>query len=130
MSLKTTALACSQAISPISNLEIERLNETRFMQERRIEAKEILDPLELSPAVSEAAKKSLGRAAKACRQIGWFSFWTQLSLSIVSAGIMLFSVAFTSQVAHVSAWLVCQAPFILVSSTHYQQSGWMFSVSL
>ncbi|EIE19576.1 hypothetical protein COCSUDRAFT_19300, partial [Coccomyxa subellipsoidea C-169] len=41
--------------------------------------------------------KSLSRAAKSCRQIGWFSFWTQLSLSIVSAGILLFSVAFTSQ---------------------------------
>lgn len=54
--------------------------------------------MEISPAVSEAAKKALGRAAKACRQIGWFSFWTQLSLSIVSAGILLFSVAFTSQV--------------------------------
>ena len=68
------------------------------VQGRRVEAKETVDPLEISPAVSEAAKKSLGRAAKSCRQIGWFSFWTQLSLSIVSAGILLFSVAFTSQV--------------------------------
>ncbi|BDA46614.1 Protein TIC 21, chloroplastic [Coccomyxa sp. Obi] len=79
-------------------LAIKRVSKSRRQRlETRIEAKEILDPLELSPAVSEAAKKSLGRAAKACRQIGWFSFWTQLSLSIVSAGIMLFSVAFTSQ---------------------------------
>ncbi|KAK9807720.1 hypothetical protein WJX72_007137 [[Myrmecia] bisecta] len=46
---------------------------------------------------SEPARYNLARAANACRRWGWFSFWTQLSLSIVSAGILLFSVAFTSQ---------------------------------
>ena len=56
------------------------------------------DPLDDTPAINEAARKALSKAAVACRRIGWFSFWTQLSLSIVSAGILLFSVAFTSQV--------------------------------
>ena len=58
------------------------------------------DPLDDTPAINEAARKALSKAAVACRRIGWFSFWTQLSLSIVSAGILLFSVAFTSQVRH------------------------------
>ena len=48
--------------------------------------------------MSEPAKKSLDRTANACHRVGWLSFWTQLSLSVVSAGILLFSVAFTSQV--------------------------------
>jgi len=47
--------------------------------------------------VSEAAKKALARAANAMRRVGWFSFWSQLTLSVVSAGILLFSAAFTSQ---------------------------------
>ena len=46
----------------------------------------------------EPAKKNLLRAATACRRYGWISFWLQLTLSIVSAIILLFSVAFTSQV--------------------------------
>lgn len=46
---------------------------------------------------SEAARKALFRAADVCRRIGWGSFWTQLALSIASAGILLFSVAFTAQ---------------------------------
>ncbi|KAK9846343.1 hypothetical protein WJX81_001955 [Elliptochloris bilobata] len=48
-------------------------------------------------AVSEAAKKALARAANATRRVGWFSFWSQLTLSVISAGILLFSAAFTSQ---------------------------------
>ena len=48
--------------------------------------------------MSDPAKKSLDRTANACHRVGWLSFWTQLSLSVVSAGILLFSVAFTSQV--------------------------------
>ena len=48
--------------------------------------------------MSEPAKKSLDRTANACHRVGWLSFWSQLSLSVVSAGILLFSVAFTSQV--------------------------------
>jgi hypothetical protein len=46
---------------------------------------------------SEAARKALFRAADSCRKVGWGSFWTQLALSIASAGILLFSVAFTAQ---------------------------------
>ena len=46
---------------------------------------------------SEAARKTLFRAADSCRKVGWGSFWTQLALSIASAGILLFSVAFTAQ---------------------------------
>lgn len=46
--------------------------------------------------VSEPAKRSLERTADATSRVGWISFWTQLSLSVVSAGILLFSVAFTS----------------------------------
>ena len=48
--------------------------------------------------MSDPAKKSLDRTANACHRVGWLSFWAQLSLSVVSAGILLFSVAFTSQV--------------------------------
>ncbi|CAL5220491.1 g2518 [Coccomyxa viridis] len=55
------------------------------------------DPLNTSPAVSEVARKALAKASDACRRIGWFSFWAQLTLSIISACILLFSVAFTSQ---------------------------------
>ena len=58
------------------------------------------DPLNTSPAVSEVARKALAKASDACRRIGWFSFWAQLTLSIISACILLFSVAFTSQVRH------------------------------
>ena len=46
---------------------------------------------------SEAARKALFRAADSCRKVGWGSFWAQLALSIASAGILLFSVAFTAQ---------------------------------
>jgi hypothetical protein len=49
--------------------------------------------------IGDVAKRSLEIAAKATGQIGWISFWTQLALSIVSAVILLFSVAFTSQVS-------------------------------
>ena len=55
------------------------------------------DPLEDTPAINEAARKALSKAAGACRRVGWFSFWTQLTLSVVSAVILLFSVAFTAQ---------------------------------
>ena len=56
------------------------------------------DALEDTPAINEAARKALSKAAGACRRVGWFSFWTQLTLSVVSAVILLFSVAFTAQV--------------------------------
>lgn len=51
-----------------------------------------------SSSISEPARKNLANAAAACRRFGWLSFWTQLTLSIVSAIILLFSVAFTSSV--------------------------------
>ncbi|KAK9790729.1 hypothetical protein WJX73_000393 [Symbiochloris irregularis] len=53
-------------------------------------------PQSVALPVSAPAKRSLERTADACRRIGWISFWSQLSLSVVSAGILLFSVAFTS----------------------------------
>ena len=49
--------------------------------------------------VSDVARRALDTAANSTRQIGWISFWIQLSLSIVSGIILLFSVAFTSQVS-------------------------------
>ena len=47
--------------------------------------------------MGEAARKALGRATRAMSRYGWISFWVQLTLSVVSAVILLFSVAFTSQ---------------------------------
>ena len=47
--------------------------------------------------MGEAARKALTRATRAMTRYGWISFWTQLTLSVVSAVILLFSVAFTSQ---------------------------------
>ena len=46
----------------------------------------------------DPARRNLQSAAAACRRFGWIGFWSQLTLSIVSAIILLFSVAFTSQV--------------------------------
>jgi hypothetical protein len=48
--------------------------------------------------MGDAARKALERATRAIKRYGWFSFWVQLSLSVVSGVILLFSVAFTSQV--------------------------------
>lgn len=47
--------------------------------------------------MGEAARKALSRATTAVKRYGWISFWVQLTLSVVSAVILLFSVAFTSQ---------------------------------
>uniref|UniRef100_A0A7S3VHZ7 Protein TIC 21, chloroplastic n=1 Tax=Dunaliella tertiolecta TaxID=3047 RepID=A0A7S3VHZ7_DUNTE len=44
-----------------------------------------------------AARAAIMRATRAVQRYGWISFWVQLSLSVVSAVILLFSVAFTSQ---------------------------------
>jgi len=41
------------------------------------------------------------------QRYGWISFWVQLSLSVVSAVILLFSVAFTSQVGWEHVVFVC-----------------------
>ena len=46
----------------------------------------------------DPARRNLQSAAAACRRFGWIGFWSQLTLSIVSAIILLFSVAFTAQV--------------------------------
>jgi hypothetical protein len=63
----------------------------------------------------EAARKALGRATRAIQRYGWLSFWTQLTLSVVSGVILLFSVAFTSQVKllhmHTSAQFSCSTMF-------------------
>lgn len=50
--------------------------------------------------VSDVARRALEAASNSTGQTGWFSFWLQLALSIVSAVILLFSVAFTSQVCY------------------------------
>lgn len=48
--------------------------------------------------LGEAARQSLAKATNAMRRYGWMGFWIQLTLSVVSGVILLFSVAFTSQV--------------------------------
>jgi hypothetical protein len=48
-------------------------------------------------SISDSARRNLINAAVSCRKWGWISFWTQLVLSVVSAVILLFSVAFTAQ---------------------------------
>lgn len=63
-----------------------------------------------SASISEPARKNLTNAAAACRRFGWLSFWTQLVLSVVSAIILLFSVAFTSMVRSSIGW----APLLIV----------------
>eukprot|EP00879_Flechtneria_rotunda_P021945 GHRR01023142.1.p1 GENE.GHRR01023142.1~~GHRR01023142.1.p1 ORF type:complete len:290 (+),score=44.26 GHRR01023142.1:450-1319(+) len=50
-----------------------------------------------STYLGEAARQSLAKATNALRRYGWIGFWSQLSLSVVSGVILLFSVAFTSQ---------------------------------
>ena len=48
--------------------------------------------------MGETARRALANATQATKRYGWISFWVQLTLSVVSAVILLFSVAFTSQV--------------------------------
>lgn len=48
--------------------------------------------------IGEAARKALGKATTALKRYGWVSFWVQLTLSVVSGVVLLFSVAFTAQV--------------------------------
>lgn len=57
--------------------------------------------------LSEPAKAALSRAARAMRRYGWLAFWTQLTMSVVSGVILLFSVAFTSQVRWACGSAVC-----------------------
>lgn len=49
-------------------------------------------------SVSEVARQNLKKAANSCRRYGWISFWVQLVLNSVAAVVLLFSLAFTSQV--------------------------------
>jgi hypothetical protein len=49
--------------------------------------------------LGEAARSSLSKATQAMSRYGWIGFWVQLTLSVVSGVILLFSVAFTSQVS-------------------------------
>ena len=53
-----------------------------------------------SDALTDLARLNLRRAAVACRRYGWFGFWSQLILSVVSTVILMFSAAFTQQVSH------------------------------
>lgn len=46
--------------------------------------------------LTETARASLTRATDALRRWGWFSFWSQLVLGVVSAAALLLSAAFTS----------------------------------
>jgi hypothetical protein len=48
--------------------------------------------------LSEPARAALLRASSAMRRYGWLAFWVQLSLSVISGVILLFSVAFTATV--------------------------------
>eukprot|EP00878_Enallax_costatus_P003697 GHUV01003913.1.p1 GENE.GHUV01003913.1~~GHUV01003913.1.p1 ORF type:complete len:297 (+),score=49.75 GHUV01003913.1:198-1088(+) len=50
-----------------------------------------------SASLPEAARQSLAKATRAMSRYGWIGFWIQLTLSVVSGVILLFSVAFTSQ---------------------------------
>ncbi len=58
--------------------------------------------------VSEVARQNLKKAANACRRYGWISFWVQLVLNSVAAVVLLFSLAFTSQV-RLGSRCVCAA---------------------
>ncbi|KAG1680559.1 hypothetical protein FOA52_015006 [Chlamydomonas sp. UWO 241] len=51
----------------------------------------------MQAGMGEAARKALNRATRATLRYGWTGFWVQLTLSVISSVILLFSVAFTSQ---------------------------------
>jgi len=51
----------------------------------------------------EVARQNLESAFFLCRRFGWFSFWFQLSLSVVAGIVTLFSMAFSSQQSPQSA---------------------------
>ena len=72
-----------------------------------------------SASISEPARKNLANAAAACRRFGWLSFWTQLVLSVVSAIILLFSVAFTSMVSKNRACQLPVLPLPVFAPQHY-----------
>ena len=49
-------------------------------------------------ALTNAQRYSLTYSARCMRRWGWAGFWLQLALSLVSTGILFFSVAFTTTV--------------------------------
>jgi Protein of unknown function (DUF3611) len=49
-------------------------------------------------ALTPEQRRSMTYSSQALRRWGWVSFWIQLALSLVSAVILLFSVAFTAAV--------------------------------
>lgn len=55
-------------------------------------------PSEVVDRMGEAARKALQRATQAVTRYGWMSFWVQLTMSVVSGLVLLFSVAMTSPV--------------------------------
>ncbi len=55
------------------------------------------EPLKLPLPARLPALRAL-QVGTALRNIGWLSFWAQLTLTVVSAVILLFSVGVTSQV--------------------------------
>lgn len=56
------------------------------------------DPALDSSDAGEPAMRNLLTAADATRRFGWFSFWTQLTLSVISCVLFAFSVAFAPTV--------------------------------
>jgi hypothetical protein len=52
-------------------------------------------------ALAEPARRNLKSASDALRRLGWFSFWSQLTLSVVSTFILIFSVSFSATVRYV-----------------------------
>ncbi|KAL6764511.1 hypothetical protein V8C86DRAFT_2471373 [Haematococcus lacustris] len=56
-----------------------------------------MDDQQVVERLGEAARNALIRATSAVKRYGWLSFWVQMTLSVVSGVILLFSVAFTSQ---------------------------------
>lgn len=55
------------------------------------------DESQSSSVIPDVARQNLESAWSVCKRYGWISFWFQLILTIVSAVVILFSMAFTSQ---------------------------------
>lgn len=60
-------------------------------------------------ALTNAQRYSLTYSARCMRRWGWAGFWLQLALSLVSTGILFFSVAFTTTVRPAAERGVCSA---------------------
>jgi hypothetical protein len=84
--------------------------------------------------LGEAAKSSLSKATQAMSRYGWIGFWVQLTLSVVSGVILLFSVAFTSQVGaclevveEAACWHACRS-ICLQEGCRPCLAGWIAAV--